>query len=295
MSTAATPAPTAARGISGSTRVFLILGDPVVQVRAPEVFNFLFGRQGIDAVLVPAQVAPADFEGFVRQAFKARNIDGLWLAIPHKTAMVGLLDRCDRLGRVSGAVNAARRNADGSIEGALFDGLGFTKALDVAGVPIAGARALVVGVGGGGVAIAASLAARGVARLALFDAAPGRAESAAQRVRAEFGTDAVAAVRPDPTGFDLVVNATPLGLKADDPLPFDVEHLAPAAVVVDILMKNQPTPLLRACQARGVRAYPGFEMLLQQMPEYLAFFGYDDLARAVQADPSELRALLAPR
>ena len=115
--------------ITGTTRVFLILGDPVAQVRAPEVFNHLFERHGIDAVLVPANVAPADFARFVPSALKARNVDGLWLAIPHKTAMVNLLDRCDRLGRTAGAVNAARRNPDGSLEGALFDGVGFVKAL----------------------------------------------------------------------------------------------------------------------------------------------------------------------
>jgi shikimate dehydrogenase len=74
--------------ITGTTRVFLILGDPVAHVREPELFKALFRRHGADAVLVPAHVAPADFEGFARQALAARNIDGLWLAIPHKTAMV---------------------------------------------------------------------------------------------------------------------------------------------------------------------------------------------------------------
>jgi shikimate dehydrogenase len=277
--------------ISGTTRVFLILGDPVAQVRAPEVFNHLFRRHGADAVLVPAQVSPADFAGFARQALKARNIDGFWLAIPHKTAMVDLLDRCDPLGRTAGAVNAARRNADGTIEGALFDGVGFCKALDGFGIPIPGRRALVVGVGGGGVAIATSLAARGVRHLALYDTTPGRTAAIAARLAATFGTDAVAATSPDPAGFDLVVNATPLGLKAGDPLPFDVDRLSPESAVVDILMKNQPTPLLRACHARGITAHPGFEMLVQQVPEYLAFFGYDRIARAVQDDPSDLRAL----
>lgn len=275
--------------ISGTTRVFLILGDPVAQVRAPELFNHLFQRHGIDAVLVPAHVAAADFDAFARQALKARNIDGLWLAIPHKTAMVGLLDRCDRLGRIAGAVNAARRNADGSLEGALFDGIGFVKALDAWGVQAGGRSALVVGVGGGGVAIATSLAARGVARLALYDPAPGRAAEVGARLAAEFGVEVATQPAADPTGFDLVVNASPLGLKADDPMPFDVQRLAPDATVVDILMKNQPTPLLRACAARGIVAHPGFEMLVQQVPEYLAFFGYDTLARAVQADPSAAR------
>jgi shikimate dehydrogenase len=101
----------------------------------------------------------------------------------------------------------------------------------------------------------------------------------------------VSVASPDPAGYDLVVNATPLGLKAGDPLPFDVARLDADTAVVDILMKNQPTPLLRACHARGITAHPGFEMMVQQVPEYLAFFGFGELARAVQADASEVRAL----
>ena len=277
--------------ISGTTRVFLILGDPIAQVRAPEAFNHLFARHGVDAVLVPANVPPAELEGFVSHVLKARNIEGLWLAIPHKTSMVGLLDRCDRLGRSAGAVNAARRNADGSLEGALFDGVGFTKALDHLGIEIAGRSMLVVGVGGGGVAIATSLAARGAGRIALFDRTPGRTHIVAARLTAEFGVEVVSVATPDPAGLDVVVNATPLGLKPGDPLPFDVARLDADTAVVDILMKNQPTPLLRACHARGITAHPGFEMMVQQVPEYLSFFGFDAIAQAVQADPSDVRAL----
>lgn len=278
--------------ISGTTRVFLILGDPVAQVRAPEVFNHVFRRHGVDAVLVPAQVAPGDLAAFVRHAFQARNIDGLWLAIPHKAPMVDLLDECDRFGRIAGAVNAVRRRADGRIEGALFDGVGFVKALDHFGIEARARAALVLGVGGGGVAIAASLAARGVSRLGLYDPLPGRAAAVAQRLHAEFGTAAQARADADPVGFDLVVNASPIGLQRDDPAPLDTARLHAGAVVVDIVMKNQPTALLRACQARGITAHPGYEMLVQQVPEYLSFFGYDSIARAVAADSSDLRALL---
>ena len=146
--------------ISGTTRVFLILGDPVAQVRAPEAFNHLFAKHDVDAVLVPAKVSSMNLAGFVKHSLLAENIEGLWLAIPHKTPMVDLLDRCETQGRVAGAVNAARRNADGSLEGALFDGVGFVKALDHFGIPVPGRKVLVVGVGGGGVAIASSLAAR---------------------------------------------------------------------------------------------------------------------------------------
>ena len=280
--------------ISGSTRVFMILGHPVAQVRAPEVFNALFRKHGVDAVLVPAQVAPQRFEGFVKQVLGADNIDGLWLTIPHKTPMVALLDHCDAAGRLVGAVNAVRRNADGSLEGALFDGAGFVKGLARFGIPTIGRRVQVVGVGGGGVAIAAAIAQRGCAELALFDAVPGCAGQVADQLATAFNRPVTAAASADPAGFDLVVNATPLGLKPGDPLPFDVARLDRSAAVVDILMKNQPTPLLRACAARGITAHPGFEMMLQQMPDYLNFFGLHELAHVVQEDASEVRALLEP-
>ncbi|MES2958986.1 MAG: shikimate dehydrogenase [Pseudomonadota bacterium] len=279
--------------ISGSTRVFMILGDPVAQVRAPEQFNHLFARHGVDAVMVPLQVAPRHFAGFVREVFNAENVGGLLLTIPHKAAMLPLLDRCDRLGTLAQAVNAVRRNADGTIEGALFDGIGFVKGLDHFGVRQRGSRVLLVGVGGGGVAIAASLAERGVARLALYDLDASRSAAAAASLRRAWPEcEVIVADSPDPAGFDTVINASPLGLKTDDPLPFDVARVDAHAVVVDILMKNQPTPLLRACRRRGVAAHPGYEMLIQQAPEYLDFFGLHELANTIAEDSSELRRLM---
>jgi shikimate dehydrogenase len=245
--------------ITGSTRVFLILGDPVEQVRAPELFNHLFERHGVDAVLVPAAVSPTDLPAFVRGVFMARNIDGLWLTIPHKSALLPLLAHCDARGRVAQAVNAVRRNEDGSLEGALFDGEGFVKSLDGFGVTCTGARALVVGMGGAGTAVAVSLAERGVATLALHGLDLDAAQVIAARIQASWpAVDVRATSSADPAGFDLVVNCTPLGLHAGDALAFDPARLQPGCAVVDILMKNQPTPLLQACAARGARVFPGF-------------------------------------
>lgn len=270
----------------------MILGDPVAQVRAPEMFNALFRRHAVDAVLVPARVPPAGLARFVRSAFEARNLDGLWLTIPHKSAAMPLLDRCDRLGEIAKAVNAVRRNADGTLEGALFDGIGFVKALDRFGVATRAARVLLVGVGGAGMAIAASLAERDPAELALFDLHAAQAENAAASLRQAWPDVPVRVVRgADPAGFDIVINATPLGLKPDDPLPFDPARVDAGATVIDILMKNQPTPLLRACEARGVRAYPGYEMMIQQAGAYLSFFGLHDLAGHVP-DDADLRDFL---
>jgi shikimate dehydrogenase len=278
--------------IHGHTRVFLVLGHPVGQVRAPEVFNPLFQAHGVEAVLVPADVAPAQLGDFVRGVFGAANIDGLWLTIPHKAAVLDLLDRVDPLGTRAGAVNAVRRQSDGSLGGGLFDGIGLVKALDHLDVATAGRRVLLVGTGGAGMAIAVSLAERALGTLTLFDTVPGRAAALAQRLQAHAACPVVAAASGDPAGHDLIVHATPLGLNADDPLPFDVARLDASATVIDILMKPQATPLQRACDARGIVCHPGFEMLAQQVPDYLQFFGYPEIAAAVQGDLDPVRRSL---
>ncbi len=122
--------PTTMPCVSGSTDVYLILGDPVEQVLAPETFNPLFTRFGHDALLVPVQVAPENLHAFVKTAFLAKNIKGMWITIPHKVPVMDVLDNCSELARLAGAVNAIRRHADGTLEGGLFDGEGFVSSLN---------------------------------------------------------------------------------------------------------------------------------------------------------------------
>lgn len=282
--------------ISGTTAVYLIPGDPVAQVRAPELFNRIFARLGIDAVLVPVRVKPADIATFVRTAFLADNVRGMFVAIPHKAPLSELVDICSREGQAAGAINAIRRNDDGRLEGGLFDGAGFVGALQWEGLSHAGKRVLVLGAGGGAAAIAAALAATvpPAGEIALYDPVPGKAEAIAERLRKHFDCRAFAAAGNDPSGYDLVVNASPLGLQANDPVPCDVARLDTHAAVVDILMKNQPTPLVRATRARGLPAFAGFEMLIQQAPHYLEFFGHVEAARAVRTNGRFLREMIYP-
>ena len=282
-------------GITGTTRVFFILGDPVAQVRAPEVYNHLFQRHGVDAVLVPLKLSAAALPGFLQHGLKADNIGGLWATIPHKAALAELLQPTDPVAAIAGAVNAVKRHADGRLEAALFDGIGFVKGLDHFGLDVRGRRVLVVGAGGGGHAVAAAIAQRRPAALAVYNRTPERALALVQRLLPLVGAAASVASSPDPAGFDLVVNCTSQGLKADDPMPIDPARVDAGAAVVDIIMSRQPTPLLRACRARGIRAEAGFEMLVQQIPEYLRFFGFDAIAQTLQADLAEVRALLYPK
>jgi shikimate dehydrogenase len=280
--------------ITGTTRVFYILGDPVAQVRAPEVYNHLFERHGVDAVLVPLKLPAAALPGFLEHGMRAENIGGCWATIPHKSALAALLQPSDPVAAIAGAVNAVKRHADGRLEAALFDGIGFVKGLDHFGIGVPGKRVLVVGAGGGGHAVAAALAQRGPAVLAVFNRTPDRARRLVDRLQPILGRAVLVAEGNDPTGFDLVVNCTSQGLKPDDALPFDPARVDAGAAVVDIIMSRQPTPLLRECRARGLRAEAGFEMLVQQVPEYLRFFGFDTIAQAQQSDLSGVRALLYP-
>ncbi len=282
--------------ITGSTRVYFIVGHPVEQVRAPEAFNLIFARFGIDAVLVPIAIAPEHLSGFVQSVFNAPNVGGLWVTIPHKTPLLGLLQDATPLARAAGAVNAVRRNADGTLSGALFDGIGFTKGLDHAGIGYDGRRALVVGAGGAAAAIGASLASgsHACAAVDFYDPAPGKAAGLVAHLQRYSSAPLASVGASDPAGYGLVINASPLGLRAGDPLPFDVQRVYAGAAVVDILMKNQPTPLVRAAWARGLTAQPGFEMMIQQAALYLEFFGYHGAAKAVQADADFLRRAVYP-
>lgn len=274
--------------IRGTTDLIVTVADPVAQVKAPEALNLVFARFGIDAVVVPAKVAVAGFDAFVRGALAADNVRGMLVSIPHKTRLAALVGRADAAVRLSGAANAVRRAAgDGGLEAGLFDGSGFLGALRHYGVPVAGQRVLLVGAGGAGLAIAAALAgcADEPALLAVFDTQPARAQALVDQIRrAETPRHTRVEVAPagDPDGFDLVINATPLGLQPSDPLPVDPHRLGRDARVVDILMKNQPTALERACAEAGIAVFSGHEMMVQQIPDYLQFFGFDEAADALR-------------
>lgn len=281
--------------ITGRTQVFYIIGDPVAQVRAPEVYNHLFGRYGVDAVVVPLKLPAASLAGFLQYGMAAENIGGFWATIPHKAALFEQLKPTDPVAVVAGAVNAVRRHADGHLEAALFDGIGFVKGLDHFGIGVEGRRVLVVGAGGGGHAVAAAIAQRRPSSLGVYNRTRERAQALVQRLAPMIGAAATVAASNDPAGYDVVVNCTSQGLKPDDALPFDPARVDRGAAVVDIIMSREPTPLLRESRARGLHAEAGFEMLVQQVPEFLRFFGLQEMARQLQGDLTEVRALLQPK
>ena len=259
--------------IRGTTRLIAHIGYPTHTFKAPLIYNPYFEHAAIDTVVVPMGCESGPYPAFLRAVFSLTNIVGALITMPHKVSTVALLDEMSPAVRIAGSCNAVRRAPDGRLQGDLFDGEGFVRGMRRKGCTLEGARALIVGAGGVGSAIAASLAAAGAAELTLFDA---RAESAiglAQRLREHYPRLRVTTGSKDPAGHNVVVNATPLGMKEGDPLPVDVARLEREIFVGEVVMREEMTPFLRAAQARGCRFQVGTDMLYEQVPAYLEFFG----------------------
>ena len=271
--------------ISGNTKLIFHLGYPTGSFRSPMIYNPFFEQHGIDAVVVPMGCKAEDYTEFLRLVFRLSNIHGALVTMPHKVTTMALLDEASTTAQVAGACNAIRLDPDGRLVGDMFDGEGFVRGVLRKGRELSGKTALVVGSGGVGSAIAASLAKAGVAQLSLFDGFEPSMQGLAARLRQAYPGLAVNTGSNDPAGYDLVVNATPLGMKEGDPLPVDVSRIDPSAFVGEVVMKTEITPFLAAARERGCQFQVGTDMLFEQIPAYLEFFGF----RSATAD--ELRAV----
>ncbi|MCD6077400.1 MAG: Shikimate dehydrogenase [Ramlibacter sp.] len=256
---------------SGATRVYFIIGDPIAQAKAPRYFTQALRANGVDAVVVPAHVGSADLAAFFATATAMRNCDGVVVTVPHKFDALAYCEGATPRARSIGGVNVMRRTPTGGWWGDQVDGEGYLAGLRAKGCDPAGRKVLLVGAGGAGSAIARSLADAGVAWLALHDADPARRDE----LLAKLADSAVArpAGSADPTGFDIVINATPLGMGPDDALPLPEARLAPGQFVGEVVAQPEVTALIAAARARGCRTMTGMDMfngVLDRMVDFYA-------------------------
>ena len=270
--------------ISGKTKLIAHIGYPTETFKAPLILNPWFESQSIDAVVMPMGVKAADYVQALASIRKFTNLHGALITMPHKVTTVGLLDETSTAVKIAGSSNAILKRPDGKLVGDNFDGAGFVRGVMRKGLKLEGASCLIVGTGGVGSAIAASVAAEGPAAMTVFDVNTASAETLAGRLRLHYPKIDVRVGSNDPAGYNLVVNASPLGMKADDPLPFDVSRLTPDIFVAEVVMKNEMTPLLKAAHDKGCRYTVGTDMLFEMIPAYLEFFGFGT------ATPDQLRA-----
>lgn len=258
--------------IDGATRLFAIIGDPVSAVRSPEYFNKFFVERGINAALVALHVAADDLPVAWAGIARTRNIAGLVVTMPHKVAACALVDRLEPTARLVGAINAARRDADGRWVGDMFDGQGVVDALLKSGHDVAGRKAFLLGAGGAGAAIAAALAEAGVGEVVIQDVDSRKRDAVIARLAHAFPSVSLRAGDLAPT-FDFAINATPLGMKATDPIPFDPVSLPRSTIVVDVITKPEMTPLLERARVRGNPVQTGREMHEALSKRIARFFG----------------------
>jgi shikimate dehydrogenase len=271
--------------ITGRCKVIAHIGYPTDSFKAPMIYNPWFEAKGIDAVVTPLGVKDEDFAVLFPALFRITSMHGALITMPHKVSVTAMVDELSVTARIAGSCNAVLRRPDGSLLGDMFDGTGFLRGALRKGCTIAGAGALVVGAGGVGSAIAASLAGAGLRSIGLFDMNAHSAAALANRLRTQFPGLEVRIGSNDPAGWDIVVNATPLGMNEGDPLPVEINRLMPGTFVADVVMREVYTPFLRAARAKGCQVQVGTDMLFEMIPAYLEYFGFGS------ATPDELRAV----
>lgn len=257
--------------IDGATRIYPIIGDPIAQVKSPAGMSAGFAARGRNAVVVPIQTSVADVDDFLRTAARTGNIDGIITTIPHKvTALAHCATLTDRA-RIGGSVNVLRRNADRSWHGDSLDGLGMLGGIRSQGGDPAGKSCLLVGAGGAGVAIAQALLDAGATELAVHDVDSARRDRLIAAMQAVYG-NRVRVGSDDPAGFGLVVNATPMGMRPEHPLPVRVDRLDPGAFVGCVITAPVVSPWVAAARARGCKGSVGADMYRAIQELMLDFF-----------------------
>ena len=274
--------------INGDTKIIAHVGYPTSTFKSPMIYNPWFEKNGINAAVVPLGVKREDFESVFPSICRFTNFHGALITMPHKVAVIDLLDRVSTTVKVAGSCNAVRRGADGRLEGDMFDGEGFVRGVARNRGTIPGKRALVVGAGGVGSAIAASIAGAGAAEIGLYDVDTQAMEALADRLRRHYPALVVSVGSNDPEGFDVVVNATPLGMKPGDPMPLDVSRLSPSTFVGEVVLKQETTTFLAAARARGCPTQVGVDMLFEQIPAYLEYFGFPQTTAADLREVAEI-------
>jgi shikimate dehydrogenase len=263
--------------ISGATRILGLIADPVAQARSPAMATALLRQRGRFGafVLLPMATPPAALTDVVAGLRRITNFAGAIVSMPHKTAIVPLLDELTPAAARVGAVNVVRRDPDGRLAGTVLDGEGFVAGLAAAGHRVNGAACLLAGAGGAAAAIAHALAAHGCASLTFVNRTPAKAEALARRVTAVHPRLAARLADAQGHRYDLAVNATSLGMRPDDPLPFADEVLDRTRLVAECVVAPETTVLLARARARGVAVHGGLAMLSAQMELMLRFMGVD--------------------
>ncbi len=251
-----------ANTLDGATRIHFIVGDPIAQVKSPAGVTALIQAQGRNAVCVPAHVAPRDLAAWFVGISAQANVDSVLVTVPHKFACFSQCKTTTPRAAFVGAVNVMRRNTDGSWHGDMCDGQAFVAAVSQAGGVPNGARALLVGAGGAGSAIAHAFVNAGVRAIAIHDADASRRDALIARLTT-LDRCSIEIGSIDPSGFDIAANATPMGMTNTDPFPIKIAEIAPQVFVGCVVTAPAVPPMIAAARMAGCKTSTGIDMFAQ--------------------------------
>jgi shikimate dehydrogenase len=261
--------------VDGATKLYGIIGDPIAQVKSPEILTARMRAARRNALLLPMHVKPELFDETVRGLKALANLDGIVVTVPYKGRVVPFVDRLMPTGERVGAINVMRREPDGTWIGDMFDGKGMLLGLRGQGADPKGLWVMLIGAGGAGSAIADAVADADAAALTIFDVDRAKALDLARRIAKFHPGCAAKAGEPTIDGIDILINATPIGMANDDPLPMKLGRIDSKLVVADVIIKPEPTPFLLQAQANGCRVVDGRAMIGGQVSELMRFFGIE--------------------
>ena len=258
--------------VNGKTRVYGIVGDPIEQVRSPEMVTWEMQKRDHNAVLIPMHIARDEFDTVMPQIMRMRNLDGLIFTIPFKAQAIALAKTLGPQASQIGAINALKKHSNGAWSGEIFDGIGCVEAFKQRGITLQDKRLQLIGLGGAGSAICVALAYEKPKLLRLFDINAQTTERMVKMVNTISPQTVVEVGLPLAEGIDILLNASPVGMLSDARLPLAVEQFKKELIVFDAIVMPENTPLLSLAQDCGCQVVRGREMMLGQISKIVDYF-----------------------
>jgi len=269
--------------IQGSTELVAIVGSPVAQVKSPENFNRWFADHQQNVAMLAIDLAQSALDDFVQTLRGWQNLRGCVVTVPYKQLLASRLDSVSERSAALCSVNVIRREIDGRLVGDIVDGEGFLNAARKHGFNPKDQQVLVIGTGGVGSAIAYSLCQAEVSHLVISDISHARVEVLGDLLRSAFPQIVISASPASLEHFDLVVNASPVGMSAindNGPMPLPtalMETLNAKTLVADVVTSPAVTPFLAMARRLGCPIQTGPEMALAQLGNLGHFMGVTPL------------------
>lgn len=258
--------------LNGKTRLYGIVGDPIEQVRSPEMVTYELQCRGINAVLLPIHIPAADFDEVLPSLLRIKNLDGLIFTIPFKARAMRFATHVGAQAQAIGAINVIARRVDGSYAGDIFDGSGCVEAFRRRSYRFKDQNVMLIGLGGAGSAICAAVAAEEPTSMRIFDLDSARCERMAETVRRICPATSITIGDPDVRGIDILLNASPVGMLGDARLPLAANGFDKNLIVFDAIVKPEQTPLLALAESCGCRVVRGREMMRGQISKIVDYF-----------------------